>query len=104
MSIHDKNIVKSINLNIIGTSNKPKKSKSEFSRNRFIFLITKLLLISHKPSKRNELEIVDLLNKYERNKLTAEFLGRGGAWLDTGSMMIFIILLILFRLWKIDKV
>ena len=40
-----------------------------------------------KPSKRKELEIIDLLNKYKtKNKLSAEFLGRGGAWLDTGSI------------------
>ena len=40
-----------------------------------------------KPSKRKELEIIDLLNKYKRKKkLTAEYLGRGGAWLDTGSI------------------
>ncbi|RZO47850.1 MAG: glucose-1-phosphate thymidylyltransferase [Candidatus Pelagibacterales bacterium] len=40
-----------------------------------------------KPSKRNEIEIVDLLNKYrKKNKLSAELLGRGGAWLDTGSI------------------
>ena len=40
-----------------------------------------------KLSKRREIEIVDLLNKYKRkNKLSAEFLGRGGAWLDTGSI------------------
>ena len=40
-----------------------------------------------KPSKRNELEIVDLLNIYKnKNKLKSEFLGRGGAWLDTGSI------------------
>ena len=40
-----------------------------------------------KPSKRGEIEIVDLLKKYKKiNKLTAEFLGRGGAWLDTGSI------------------
>ena len=40
-----------------------------------------------KPSKRNELEIVDLLNIYKKNnKLSADFLGRGGAWLDTGSI------------------
>ena len=40
-----------------------------------------------KPSKRNELEIIDLLNKYrKKNNLNAEFLGRGGAWLDTGSI------------------
>ena len=42
---------------------------------------------SLKPSKRKELEIIDLLNKYKiKKKLSAEFLGRGGAWLDTGSL------------------
>ena len=40
-----------------------------------------------KPSKRKEVEIVDLLNKYKKkSKLSAEFLGRGGAWLDSGSI------------------
>ena len=40
-----------------------------------------------KPSKRGEIEIVDLLNKYKKKKiLYADFLGRGSAWLDTGSM------------------
>ena len=40
-----------------------------------------------KPSKRKEIEIVDLLNKYrEKKKLSAKFISRGGAWLDTGSI------------------
>jgi glucose-1-phosphate thymidylyltransferase len=40
-----------------------------------------------KPSKRGELEIIDLLNKYKRNKqLFFDYIGRGGAWLDTGSI------------------
>ena len=40
-----------------------------------------------KPSKRKELEIIDLLNIYrKKNRLSAEFLGRGGAWLDAGSI------------------
>ena len=40
-----------------------------------------------KPSKRGELEIIDLINHYKnKNKLSAEFIGRGGAWLDTGSI------------------
>jgi glucose-1-phosphate thymidylyltransferase len=40
-----------------------------------------------KPSKRGELEIIDLLKYYKRNnKLFAESIGRGGAWLDTGSI------------------
>ena len=38
-------------------------------------------------SKRGELEITDLLNIYKKkNKLNADFIGRGGAWLDTGTM------------------
>ena len=42
---------------------------------------------SLRPSKRNELEIVDLLNRYrKKNRLKVEYLGRGGAWLDTGSI------------------
>ena len=40
-----------------------------------------------KPSKRGELEIVDLINKYKKNKkLSADLIGRGGAWLDSGSI------------------
>mgnify|MGYP001399205860 FL=1 len=40
-----------------------------------------------KPSKRGELEIIDLLNQYKKtNKLYSESIGRGGAWLDTGSI------------------
>ena len=40
-----------------------------------------------KPSKRGELEIVDLINKYKKiKKLSVDLIGRGGAWLDTGSI------------------
>ena len=40
-----------------------------------------------KPSKRGELEITDILKKYsKKNKLEFEYIGRGGAWLDTGSI------------------
>ena len=40
-----------------------------------------------KPSKRGELEIIDLINKYKKNNnLSSAFIGRGGAWLDTGSI------------------
>ena len=40
-----------------------------------------------KPSKRGEIEIVDLLNHYKSKKqLSADLIGRGGAWLDTGSI------------------
>ena len=40
-----------------------------------------------RPSKRGELEIVDLINKYKKKKrLSADLIGRGGAWLDSGSI------------------
>ena len=39
-----------------------------------------------KKSKRNETEIIDLLKKYlKKNKLSYHILGRGAAWLDTGT-------------------
>ena len=39
-----------------------------------------------KPSKRGEIEIVDLLNKYKKtNSLNLVKLGRGSAWLDVGN-------------------
>ena len=68
---------------------KPKKNFSNLAVTGLYFFDNKVIHYSKrlKPSKRNEIEIVDLLNKYKRdNKLTAQFLGRGGAWLDTGSI------------------
>jgi len=68
---------------------KPKKPFSKYAVTGLYFFDSKVVRYSRdlKPSKRKELEIVDLLNKYKKNnKLNAEFLGRGGAWLDTGSI------------------
>ena len=68
---------------------KPKKIFSNLAVTGLYFFDNKVVNYSKKlkPSKRNELEIVDLLNKYKIiSKLTAQFLGRGGAWLDTGSI------------------
>ena len=68
---------------------KPKITKSNLAVTGLYFFDNKVVEYSKKllPSKRNELEIVDLLNKYKKqNKLTAEIIGRGGAWLDTGSI------------------
>ena len=68
---------------------KPKKFVSNFAITGLYFFDNKVIKYAKelKPSKRNELEIVDLLNKYrKRNKLSAEYIGRGGAWLDTGSI------------------
>jgi glucose-1-phosphate thymidylyltransferase len=74
---------------IIKIVEKPKKNFSNFAVTGLYFFDNKVVEYSKrlKPSKRNELEIVDLLNKYKKNrKLNAQFLGRGGAWLDTGSI------------------
>ena len=68
---------------------KPKKLFSNLAVTGLYFFDKNVVSYSEnlKPSKRKEIEIVDLLNKYKRkNKLSAEFLGRGGAWLDTGSI------------------
>ena len=74
---------------IISIKEKPKKFISNQAITGLYFLDNTVVKFAKqlKPSKRNELEIVDLLNKYKnQNKLSAEFLGRGGAWLDTGSI------------------
>ena len=40
-----------------------------------------------KPSKRGELEIIDLINEYKkRNKLKFEIIGRGAIWSDAGKI------------------
>jgi len=68
---------------------KPKKFFSNLAITGLYFFDNKVVNYSKnlKPSKRKEVEIVDLLNKYKnKNKLSAKFLGRGGAWLDTGSI------------------
>ena len=75
--------------NITSIKEKPKKSKSDLAVTGLYFFDSKVVEFAKKlkPSKRNELEIVDLLNNYRKiNKLSAEFLGRGGTWLDTGSI------------------
>lgn len=74
---------------IISIKEKPKKSKSNLAVTGLYFFDNEVIKLSKllKPSKRKEIEIVDLLNKYrKKNKLTAEILGRGGAWLDSGSI------------------
>ena len=66
---------------------KPKKYLSNLAITGLYFFDNKVIKYSKslKLSKRNEVEIVDLLKKYnKKNKLAVEFIGRGGAWLDTG--------------------
>ena len=74
---------------IIKIKEKPKKYLSNDAITGLYFFDNKVINYSKslKPSKRGELEIIDLLTKYKKNnKLSAEYIGRGGAWLDTGSI------------------
>ena len=68
---------------------KPRKYISDLAITGLYFFDNSVVKFAKelKPSKRGELEIVDLINKYKkRNKLSADLIGRGGAWLDTGSI------------------
>ena len=77
------------NNRVVKLIEKPKKSKSNFAVTGLYFFDNKVIEITKKlkPSKRGELEIVDLLNIYKKkNKLKVDFIGRGGSWLDTGNV------------------
>ena len=74
---------------IIGIKEKPKKFYSNYAITGLYYFDKKVIEYTKKlkPSKRKELEIVDLLNIYrKKNRLKADFIGRGGAWLDTGTL------------------
>ena len=74
---------------IIKIQEKPKKFFSDLAITGLYFFDNKVTKYAKKlkPSKRGEVEIIDLLKFYKiRNELSADLIGRGGAWLDTGSM------------------
>ena len=77
------------NKKIIKIKEKPKKFVSDLAITGLYFFDNNVIEYAKKlePSERGELEITDILNKYKsKNKLSAEVMGRGGAWLDTGSI------------------
>jgi glucose-1-phosphate thymidylyltransferase len=77
------------NNKIIQLREKPKKFISNYAITGLYFFDNQVIKYAKnlKPSKRGEVEIIDLLLKYKKiNKLSADFIGRGGAWLDTGSI------------------
>jgi len=77
------------NKKIISIKEKPKKFLSDLAITGLYFFDNNVVgyAKSLKPSKRGELEIVDLLKEYQKRKiLSADLIGRGGAWLDTGSI------------------
>ena len=82
-------VAKIQNRRIVSIKEKPKNFFSDLAITGLYFFDKNVVKYSKelKPSERNELEITDLLNKYKKNNtLSAEFIGRGGAWLDTGSI------------------
>ena len=74
---------------VLKLTEKPKKTKSNLAVTGLYFFDNNVIRFTKKlkPSKRGELEIIDLLNIYKnKNSLTAALIGRGGSWLDTGSV------------------
>tara|TARA_X000000950_G_scaffold53669_1_gene63756 strand:- start:6070 stop:6942 length:873 start_codon:yes stop_codon:yes gene_type:complete len=77
------------NKKVLKLIEKPKKTKSNLAVTGLYFFDNKVIEYTKKlkPSKRGELEIIDLLNMYKnKKKLSADLIGRGGSWLDTGSI------------------
>ena len=77
------------NKRIVKIIEKPKITSSNLAVTGLYFFDNNVIKYSEllKPSKRGELEITDLLNRYlKNNKLNVEFIGRGRTWLDTGSI------------------
>lgn len=74
--------------NVISIKEKPKHPKSDYAITGLYVFDNKAVEYSKrlKPSKRGELEILDIIESYKVNNcLKVQVLGRGIAWLDTGT-------------------
>jgi glucose-1-phosphate thymidylyltransferase len=76
------------NRNVISLEEKPEKPKSRYAVTGIYFYDSQIVSVAEQmePSHRGELEITDVNRWYlERGQLRTELLGRGMAWLDTGT-------------------